>query len=524
MATILKSYVSGEWRAGTGKQSELVNPSTEEVLAQTSTAGLDLLGAVRFARENGGRALRAMTFAQRAQILQKLAKVVGDAREELIGVGLANAGNTRSDAKFDIDGAAATLMFYAELGGKLGESRALADGEGIPLGRSARLYGQHLLVPRQGVAVHINAFNFPAWGMAEKLAVALLAGMPVISKPATATALMAHRLAELWAQSGALPEGSFSFVCGSIGELLSLLGPQDVIAFTGSGQTAEQLRRLENIARHSIHLNVEADSLNSMVLAPDVEPGSDAMNLFFSEAVKEITQKAGQKCTAVRRIYVPRQRLEDTRAELVQRLSDVRVGNPADERSQMGPLATAEQLRSVREGIRELAQSAEVATGGPGPVQPLGAPSGKGFFIAPTLLVEEEPSPGDRVNQLEVFGPVATLMPFGETTPLIDLIVAGGGGLVGSIYSDDRRFIEELVMALAPHHGRITVAGEKLAGQSVSPGTVLPHLLHGGPGRAGGGEELGGMRGLGLYMQRVALQGHRPVVEQLAGVRKEIRD
>src|SRR6516225_1411521 len=197
MATILKSYVSGEWRAGTGKQSELVNPSTEEVLAQTSTAGLDLLGAVRFARENGGRALRAMTFAQRAQILQKLAKVVGDAREELIGVGLANAGNTRSDAKFDIDGAAATLMFYAELGGKLGESRALADGEGIPLGRSARLYGQHLLVPRQGVAVHINAFNFPAWGMAEKLAAALLAGMPVISKPATATALMAHRMAEL---------------------------------------------------------------------------------------------------------------------------------------------------------------------------------------------------------------------------------------------------------------------------------------------------------------------------------------
>ncbi len=521
MATILRSFVCGEWRAGAGQPTALVNPSTEELLAQTATAGLDLAGAVRFAREKGGRSLRAMTFGQRAELLKRLAKGVADGREELITLGLANAGNTRSDAKFDIDGASATLMFYADLGAKLGDARVLPDGEGIPLGRSARLYGQHLLVPREGVAVHINAFNFPAWGMAEKMAAALLAGMPVISKPATSTAMIAHRLAELWVQSGQLPEGSFSFICGSIGELLSFLGPQDVVAFTGSGQTAAQLRRLENLARHNVHLNVEADSLNSMVLGPDLVPGSEAMNLFFSEAVKEMTQKAGQKCTAVRRIYVPRERLEEVRAELVQRLSDVRVGNPADERSQMGPLATAEQLRGVREGIQELARSAQLSTGGPQSVEAVGAPPGKGFFIAPTLLVQPEPSPSDAINRLEVFGPVATLMPFGETAPLTELIVAGGGGLVSSIYSDDRHFIEELVTGIAPHHGRITLAGEKLAGQSVSPGTVLPQLLHGGPGRAGGGEELGGMRGVALYLQRVALQGHRPVIEQLAGARRE---
>jgi len=521
MATVLKSFLSGEWRAGSGKRAELVNPSTEEVLAEASTEGLDFRGALSFAREKGGRALRAMSFAQRGELLKKLAKVVADAREELIALGLANAGNTRSDAKFDIDGASATLMYYAELGSTLGEARFLADGEGIPIGRSARLFGQHLLVPREGVAVQINAFNFPAWGMGEKLAAALLAGMPVISKPATSTAMMAHRIAELWAQSGALPEGAFSFVCGSIGDLLSHLGPQDVVAFTGSGQTAAQLRRLDNLARQNIHLNVEADSLNSMVLGRDVELGTEAMNLFFSDVVKEMTQKAGQKCTAVRRIYVPRDRMDQVREELVQRLSEVRVGNPADERAQMGPVATAQQLRDVRAGIDQLARSSEVATGGSKPIDAAGVPPGKGYFVAPTMLLLSNPSIEADVNGLEVFGPVATLMPFAQTAALVNLIVAGGGGLVSSIYSDERRFIEEVVAGIAPHHGRLTIAGEKVAGQSVPPGTVLPQLLHGGPGRAGGGEELGGMRGLALYQQRVALQGHRPLVEHLAGTLKD---
>ncbi len=519
MATSLKSYLAGAWQAGTGKPQALYNPSTEEQVAETSTDGLDLARAVQFARAQGGPALRALHFAQRGALLQRLAKTLTDAREELIALGMSNAGNTRGDAKFDIDGAAATLAFYAELGTKLGETKILPDGEGVALGRSARLYGQHVLVPREGVAVHINAFNFPAWGMAEKLAVALLAGVPVITKPATATAQMAYRIAELWVASGALPEGAFSFLCGGAGTLLQSLRGQDVVAFTGSGVTAAQLRRMETLARENVHFNVEADSLNAAVLGPDASAGSETRNLFLSEVVKEITQKAGQKCTAVRRIYVPASALEEIRDLLLERLADVRVGNPTDEKTTMGPLTSAAQLRDVREGIEQLARGADVATGGAKPVNGLSAPAGKGYFVTPTLLVKREVRAEDAVNALEVFGPVATLMPYAEPKALVAQVAAGGGGLVSSVYSDDRAFLQEVVLGLAPHHGRVTFAGEKLAGQTVPPGTVMPQLLHGGPGRAGGGEELGGMRGMSLYLQRTALQGDRAVLQQLLGLK-----
>lgn len=521
MIAELKSYLSGQWYPGSGTKTPLFNPSTEEVVARASSEGLDLARAVRFARERGGPSLRAMTFAQRGQVLHQLAKSVTDGREELISLGMANAGNTRSDAKFDIDGASATLMHYAELGSKLGEARILADGEGVPIGRSARLYGQHLMVSRQGVAVHINAFNFPAWGMAEKLAASLLAGVPAITKPATATALMAHRMMERWVESGALPEGALSFLCGGVSGLLSHLGGQDVVAFTGSGETAAQLRRLDNLGRYSVHLNVEADSLNAAILGGDLPSGSEVVNLFLSDVAREMTQKAGQKCTAVRRIYVPENRLDEIRDLLVERLSEVRVGNPADERTTMGPLATAQQLKDVQVGIEQLAGQSETAIGGPGAVESNGAVLDKGYFVAPTLLVQRKPRPDDVANRIEVFGPVATLIPFRETRSLIEHVLAGGGGLVSSIYSDDKLFIEEMVMGVGPYHGRLTISGEKLAGQSIPPGTVLPQLVHGGPGRAGGGEELGGLRGLGLYMQRLALQGHRPLIEQLAGTRHE---
>ncbi|MGQ0505540.1 MAG: 3,4-dehydroadipyl-CoA semialdehyde dehydrogenase [Myxococcaceae bacterium] len=517
MVTTLKSYLAGAWHTGTGKKSALYNPATEAVVAETSTEGLELAAAVRFARDRGGPALRALTFAQRAEILKKLAKCVGDAREELIGLGVSNAGNTRSDAKFDVDGAAGTLMHYAELGGKLGDSRILVDGEAIQLGRSARLYGQHVQVPREGVAVHINAFNFPAWGMAEKLAVALLAGMPVITKPATATAVMAHRIAELWVASGALPEGAFSFLCGGVGDLLNHLRGQDVLAFTGSGATAALLRRHEVLARENVHVNVEADSLNAAILGPDASAGSETRNLFLTEVVKEMTQKAGQKCTAVRRIYVPVDQLDDVREQLVERLSAVRVGDPADEKTTMGPLTSASQLKDVREGIEALSKGAHVAIGGAKPVEGLG----KGYFVAPTLLVKKDASATDAVNAIEVFGPVATLMPYTDAKALVAQVSAGGGGLVSSFYSDDKAFLQEAVLGLSAHHGRLTLAGEKLAGQTIPPGTVMPHLLHGGPGRAGGGEELGGARGMGLYLQRTALQGDRAFLQQLLGIKKE---
>ncbi len=521
MATTLKSYLAGAWQTGAGKKHPLYNPATEEVVAETSTEGLDLAAAVRHAREKGGPALRALTFAARGELLKKLAKCVNDAREELIALGVSNAGNTRSDAKFDVDGASGTLMHYAELGAKLGDVKVLPDGEAVQLGRSARLYGQHVLLPREGVAVHINAFNFPAWGMAEKLAVALLAGVPVISKPATATALMAHRIAELWVGSGALPAGAFSFLCGSAGDLLSHLRGQDVLAFTGSGATAAGLRRQENLARENVHVNVEADSLNAAILGPDAAAGGELRNVFLAEVVKELTQKAGQKCTAVRRIYVPADALDELRDLLVERLSEVRVGNPADEKTTMGPLTSASQLKDVREGIDALARGAQVAIGGSKPVDGLGAPAGKGYFVSPTLLVKKEVRPEDPVNALEVFGPVATLMPYATPAALVAQVAAGGGGLVTSVYSDDRAFLAEVVLGLAPHHGRVTLAGEKLAGQTIPPGTVMPQLLHGGPGRAGGGEELGGVRGLSLYLQRTALQGDRAVLQQLIGVKKE---
>jgi oxepin-CoA hydrolase/3-oxo-5,6-dehydrosuberyl-CoA semialdehyde dehydrogenase len=345
--------------------------------------------------------------------------------------------------------------------------------------------------------------------------------VPVISKPATATALMAHRIAQLWVESGALPEGAFSFVCGGAGDLLSHLRGQDILAFTGSGDTAAGLRRQEAMARENVHVNVEADSLNAAILGPDVSQGSETMNLFLADVIKEMTQKTGQKCTAVRRIYAPADKLDEVRDLLVERLADVKVGNPSDEKVTMGPLATAGQLRDIRAGIEKLAKGAEVACGGSKPVEGVGAPSGKGFFVAPTLLVNRSPKVEDAVNQFEVFGPVATLMPYRDVAGLGALVAAGGGGLVSSVYSDDKGFVQEAVLAIAPHHGRITLGNEKVAGQSVPPGTVMPQLLHGGPGRAGGGEELGGMRGTSLYLQRVALQGHRALIEQLFGPKKE---
>ncbi len=510
----LKSYVGGRWVEGTGTASNLVNPSTEEVVAQTSTGGIDFKEALAFARKSGAH-LRKLTFAQRGEILRKLAAAGQAGREELIALAVENGGNTRGDAKFDVDGAIGTLNAYADLAGTLGDKRVLADGEGVALGRGARLFGQHAWLPREGVAVHVNAFNFPAWGMAEKLAVAFLAGMPVITKPATATALVAHRLAEMWVASGALPEGTFTFVCGGTGDLLEQLGGQDVLAFTGGSDTATSLRGYKNMLKDSVHVNVEADSLNAAILGPDVEPGSEVFNLFVADVARDMTQKTGQKCTAIRRVFVPASRVEEVKEALVERLSAIRVGNPADEKVTMGPVSTAAQLRDVRAGIEKLSQGAKVLLGGASAVNGIGAPEGKGFFVAPTLLLSTDPKPSDAVHAHEVFGPVATLIPFEQTSSMVELVRAANGGLVSSVYSDDKEFLAETVLGIAPFHGRVCIVGEKVAGQTLPPGMVLPQLLHGGPGRAGGGEELGGVRGMQLYMQRVALQGNRSTLEAL---------
>jgi len=498
----LRSYVGGRWVAGTGAAQTLLNPTTEEPLARASSEGVDLESALHHARSVGGPALRAMSFAERGAALKAIADAIQGEREALLELGIANGGNTRSDAKFDVDGAIATLLAYAEISNSFGAGKFLPDGEGMQLGRSARFHGQHILVPRRGVAVHINAFNFPAWGFAEKAAVALLAGMPVLSKPATSSAMVAHRIMELVVEKKLLPEGALSFLVGGAGDLVSHLGGQDVLAFTGSGDTGARIRSAENIIREAVRVNVEADSLNAAVLGPDVEPRSDMYELFLKDVVRDMTQKAGQKCTAIRRVLVLNEVMNEVKSDLVELLTPIRVSDPALEDTRMGPLASGAQLADVREGVQRL--GGRHVFGSPAPVAP------KGFFISP-ILVE---GPGEAAHEREVFGPVASLIQFSESPA--EIVARGKGGLVCSVYSDDQEFIESVVGELAPYHGRVYLGHPKIE-LAPGPGTVLPQLVHGGPGRAGGGEELGGPRGLAFYMQRVALEGSRPVIAKILG-------
>jgi 3,4-dehydroadipyl-CoA semialdehyde dehydrogenase len=515
----LRSHVAGRWIAGKGRAATLVNPATEEPLATVSSEGVDFGAALAHARDHGGPALRALGFAQRGELLRAMSKAIHAKRDELLGIAIANGGNTRSDAKFDVDGGIGTLAAYADLAQELGDACVLVDGEGVQLGRSPRLYGQHVWVAREGVALHINAFNFPAWGLCEKAACALLAGMPVITKPATSTALLAYRIVQILVDEKVLPEGALSLVCGSSGDLVDRLGGQDVLGFTGSSTTAAALRGGKAFTSLSAHVNVEADSLNAAVLGPEGST-SELMDLFVGDVVRDATQKTGQKCTAIRRVYAPAAAVDAVIERLRERFLAVKTGDPAREDVTMGPVSTAQQLRDVREGIGKLAACARTACGGAEPVEAFGVGKGKGYFVAPTLLHSPEPRPGDAVHENEVFGPVTTVMPYdGSAASVAKLVRAGGGSLVSSVYSDDKDFVSAFVRGVAAFHGRVTIATSKTASQSLPPGMVLPQLLHGGPGRAGGGEELGARRGLALYMQRVALQGDRAVVEAVAGKR-----
>jgi 3,4-dehydroadipyl-CoA semialdehyde dehydrogenase len=513
---LLASYLSGSWSAGGGATATLVNPATEAALAEVHTGGHDLGAAFGHARSVGGPELGQLGFAARGAVLAALAKLIHGAREELIGLAIANGGNTRSDAKFDIDGGAATLSHYAELAGKLGTARLIADGEPIQVGRTARMAGQHVWARRLGVAVHINAFNFPGWGLCEKLACALLAGMPVIAKPATATALVAHRLMELFAP--ALPPGALQLLVGPAGSLLDQLGPGDVVAFTGGSATARMLRTHPAVVAHAVRLNLEADSLNAAILAPDVELTGEAGGLFLADVVRDLTQKTGQKCTAIRRVLVPADRLADVADALRERLARVAVGDPAHDGVTMGPLATAAQRDDVRAGIARLAAATDAIHGGTGEVTPIGVAAGTGYFVGPVVRATAAPMTCAPLNDHEVFGPVATLGSYDGDPALAAAFVARGHGcLVSSAYSDDRDWIAGFVTAAAPWAGRLYLGSTKMAAQSPGPGTALPALLHGGPGRAGGGEELGGERGLHLYMQRCALEGDASVLKALLG-------
>ena len=515
----LQSYVCGRWVAGSGEPQTLVNPATEEPLAQASSEGIDLAEALGYARGNGGPALRALSFAERGALLKAMGQAIQAHRDELLDLAVANGGNTRSDAKFDVDGAVFTLATYAELGENLGAARFLIDGEGVQLGRSPRFHGQHVSVPRHGVAVHINAFNFPAWGFAEKAAPALLAGMPVFSKPATSSALVAHRIMEILVEKKVLPDGALSLLAGGPRDLPALLGAQDVLAFTGSGDTGMRLRSLPNIVGSAVRVNVEADSLNAAVLGPDAEAGSDMYELFLRDVLRDMTQKAGQKCTAIRRVVVREALAATVRDDLAEGLRAVRVGNPALDDVRMGPVATHSQLEDVRAGVGRLAAEGKTAFGSAAPLAGTGVEAGKGFFISPVLVEFPKDAPATAVHARDVFGPVASLLPCsGKAADAAAIVTRGNGGLVSSVYSEDAAWLEEIVSAIAPHHGRIYLGHPKIE-LSPGPGTVLPQLVHGGPGRAGGGEELGGARALSFYLQRVALEGSRPVIQKLTGTR-----
>jgi 3,4-dehydroadipyl-CoA semialdehyde dehydrogenase len=514
---LLASYLAGSWSQGSGSRTPLVNPATEEVLAEVHAGGHDLAAAFAHAREAGARELAGLSFAQRGALLGSLAKAIHGAREELIALAVATGGNTRSDAKFDIDGGAVTLSYYAELGAKLGAVQLLADGEPIQVGRTARMGGQHVWARRRGVAIHINAFNFPAWGTCEKLACALLAGMPVISKPATATSLVAHRLAQLF--QPLLPAGVLQMLIGPAGSLLDNVQSGDVVAFTGGSSTARTLRTHGKIVEHGVRLNLEADSLNAAVLGPDIELSSEAGQLFLVDVVRDMTQKTGQKCTAIRRVLVPEARFAEVCDAMKERLGSLAVGDPSREDVRMGPVSTAAQRDDVKAGIARLAAATDSVHGGNGEVaSPIGIAAGKGFFVGPVVRSTKDPMNCEPLNQHEVFGPVSTVASYnGDAAFAAAFIARGEGCLVSSAYSDDRDWVQTFVSAAAPWAGRLYLGSSKMASQSPGPGTVLPSLLHGGPGRAGGGEELGGDRGMHFYMQRTALEGDASVLKSLLG-------
>ncbi len=503
----LSSYLEGRWVTGEGAARQLHDATTGEPIASVASGGLDLSAALRHAREVGGPALRAMTFAQRGAMLEALAGVIHAHRDELLELSARNGGTTRGDGKFDVDGASGTLSWYAYLGKKLGDAKILLDGEPERVLRSKRFVGQHVYTPRRGVAVHINAFNFPAWGLAEKAAVAWLAGMPVVAKPGTATAWLTQRIVELWVDAGVLPDGALSLLMGGAGDLLDHVGPQDCVAFTGGSETAARIRSHPAIVAHNVRLNIEADSLNASVLGPDIEVGSDTWFMFVNQVVRDLTQKCGQKCTAVRRVMVPTALVDDVVEALTDRLSGVTVGAPGDKGVEIGPAASASQQRAVASGLEQLAAGCELVWQGEAPAQ--------GYFVRPSLFRSDKGLDTPFVHEHEVFGPCATVLTYdGSPEVATALVAAGGGGLVASVYSDDPAWGGQVVLGVAPYSGRVHWGSRKVHDQSPGPGTVLPNLVHGGPGKAGGGEELGGRRGLHFYMQRTAIQADKGLLDR----------
>jgi oxepin-CoA hydrolase/3-oxo-5,6-dehydrosuberyl-CoA semialdehyde dehydrogenase len=506
-AITLKNYAEDHWVPGSGELAELRSAVTGDVIARTSSRGLDFAGMARFAREQGGPALRALTFHQRAGLLKALAEALTARKQELYELSY-DTGATKGDTWIDIDGGIGTFAVYQSKGRReLPNNRILIDGNVEGLSKGGTFQGLHVFTSLQGVAVHINAFNFPVWGMLEKLAPTFLAGVPAIVKPASATAWLAEAAVRIMIEANVLPKGALQFVAGSLGDLFEHLTCQDIVSFTGSAETAQKLQSHPVIARESVRFIAERDSLNASVLGPDAKPDSAEFDFFIKEVAKEMSVKAGQKCTAIRRALVPASLLDAAQDALKARLDKITVGNPRDEATRMGALVSLAQRDVVRAKIKELASEASIVYGDPSQVKVSGADAQKGAFISPILLRCEHPWEGRAVHDVEAFGPVSTLMPYQDGADAIALANRGKGSLVMSVFTYDTDFARDVVLGSGAFHGRIAIIDRDSAKESTGHGSPMPHMVHGGPGRAGGGEELGGIRGVTHYMQRTALQG-----------------
>jgi oxepin-CoA hydrolase / 3-oxo-5,6-dehydrosuberyl-CoA semialdehyde dehydrogenase len=511
----LASYVAGAWYIAPDEGTAVADAATGETVARVSSTGLDTRALVDHARTVGGPALRRLTFQERAAALKELATYLDANKAAYHELSLAT-GATRRDGTGDIDGGIGTVFAFSNRARReLPDARVLVDGDVEPIGKGGTFVGRHVYTSLPGVALQINAFNFPVWGMLEKLAPAVLAGVPSIVKPATQTAYLTTAVMRDIIASGALPEGAVQFLCGASGDLLDHLGGEDVIAFTGSASTATVLRGNDAVTARAVRFNAETDSLNCSILGPDAVAGTPEFDLYVKEVSREITTKAGQRCTCIRRALVPESMVDDVIAGVRARLDKVVVGNPRNETVTMGALVSLHQRDEVRAAVAALGRAAEIVYGDPMWVNPVDADPARGAFMAPVVLL----ATGDRPepHEVEAFGPVTTLISYAASADLGPLAARGGGGLVGSIVSYDPDFIRDMVVSAAPHHGRLLVLDRDCAGESTGHGTPMPQLVHGGPGRAGGGEELGGMRAVKRFMQRTALQGSPAVIAALAG-------
>jgi oxepin-CoA hydrolase / 3-oxo-5,6-dehydrosuberyl-CoA semialdehyde dehydrogenase len=509
----LLNYVQGEWVAGSGRATELFHAVTGEKVAEASTAGIDFGQMVEYAKRVGGPRLRAMTFHERALMLKEVAKYLMARKEEFYRISAAT-GATKGDSWIDIDGGFGTFFVYASKGRReFPNEPFFLDGPPEAISKGGTFVGRHICVPLEGVAVHINAFNFPVWGMMEKLATSLLAGVPAIVKPATLTSYVTEAVFRAMIESRLLPEGAVQLLCGSVGDLLDHLDSQSVVAFTGSASTAQTLKSHPG----NVRFNAEADSLNFSMLGPDATPGSDEFDLFVKEVAKEMTAKAGQKCTAIRRTLVPEGVIEDVMRALRVRLDGVKIGDPSVEGVRMGPLAGRPQVTEVRKSVDALRRGAELVYGDVENFEVVGADRTRGAFFPPLLFYSGDPFGKMEPHDIEAFGPVNTVMPYSSVDDAVELAKLGRGSLVGSVFTASDDVARQMVLGTAAYHGRLMLVNRHSAKESTGHGSPLPHLVHGGPGRAGGGEEMGGVRGVLHYMQRTAIQGSPTTLMRVTG-------